>query len=87
MTVNAAAANTLEITGLTSPVIAGTSSTITVTAWDRYGNIARDYTGSIHSQVPIPPQFSRPITRSTAQMPGCTLLARVSSSRHRAPNH
>jgi hypothetical protein len=47
MTVDAAAASTLEITGLTSPVIAGTSSTVTVTARDRYGNRAHDYTGSI----------------------------------------
>ncbi len=38
----------LTVTGLPSPMTAGSTSNVTVTAVDRYGNVATDYTGPIN---------------------------------------
>ncbi|GAA0717424.1 choice-of-anchor Q domain-containing protein [Dokdonella soli] len=46
--VNPAAAATLALSGYPSPVTAGTSGVITVTATDAYGNTATGYAGTIH---------------------------------------
>jgi hypothetical protein len=45
--VNAAAANTLLVSGYPSPVTAGTSNPFTVTAKDPYGNVAISYAGTV----------------------------------------
>lgn len=47
ITVNPATAATLNVTGITDPVIAGTASNVTVTAKDAYDNTATGYTGTI----------------------------------------
>ena len=46
--VQAAAAQSLKLTGFPTTVIAGTLSTFTVTAYDKYGNIATGYAGTIN---------------------------------------
>ncbi|HLN26793.1 MAG TPA: hypothetical protein VK395_03555, partial [Gemmataceae bacterium] len=48
ITVNPAAASVFVVTGFTSPVTAGTSSTFTVTAKDPYNNTATGYLGTVH---------------------------------------
>jgi hypothetical protein len=48
ITVTAAAATTLIVSGFPSPVTAGTPGTVTVTAKDQFGNIATGYNGTIH---------------------------------------
>ena len=45
--VQAADARTLEITGFPATARAGVPSTVTVTAYDAYGNVATGYTGTI----------------------------------------
>ncbi|MBI4948047.1 hypothetical protein HY844_00620 [Candidatus Berkelbacteria bacterium] len=45
--VNAAAATTLTVSGITSPTTAGTARSVTVTAKDAYNNTATGYTGTI----------------------------------------
>jgi hypothetical protein len=47
VTVNAAAAASLRVSGYTSPTTAGTSHTFTVVAKDAYGNTAISYTGTV----------------------------------------
>src|SRR5439155_1174893 len=47
-TVNPAAAGTLTLGGLPSPVAAGAAQTFTVTARDAYGNTATGYRGTVH---------------------------------------
>ena len=47
ITVNAAAANTLTVAGITDPVVAGTASNVVITALDEFGNVATLYTGTI----------------------------------------
>jgi hypothetical protein len=42
-----AAASSLSVSGFPSPVTAGTSGTVTVTARDPYGNVATGYTGTV----------------------------------------
>jgi len=42
-----AAAATLSVTGITDPITAGTSSDVTVTALDSFGNVATGYTGTV----------------------------------------
>ena len=46
--VNAGAATTLVVAGLTTPRTAGIAGTITVTARDAYGNTAPIYSGTVH---------------------------------------
>jgi hypothetical protein len=46
--VSAAAASTLIVAGFPSPTTAGDSHSFTVTARDRFGNIATGYTGTVH---------------------------------------
>jgi hypothetical protein len=46
--VTPAAAASFLVTGYPSPVQAGTINTFTVTALDPYGNVATDYTGTVH---------------------------------------
>ncbi len=48
VTITPAAASTLTVSGFPSPITAGTSGTITVTAKDAYGNVATGYTGTVH---------------------------------------
>ena len=43
----AAAAKTLAVTGFPTSDTAGTSATMTVTAYDAYGNVATGYTGTV----------------------------------------
>ena len=45
--VQAAAAKTLELTGFPASETAGTAGTVTVTAYDAYGNVATGYTGTV----------------------------------------
>jgi len=47
ITVNPAAAATLQVTGFPTADIAGTAGNETVTAYDPYGNVATGYTGTI----------------------------------------
>jgi len=58
ITVNPAAASVLVITGPSS-VPAGVAFSITVTAYDAYGNVATGYTGTVHFNS----------TDSTAKLP------------------
>jgi len=48
ITVNPAAASTLNVTGFPSPITAGVAGGFTVTARDPFGNIANSYTGTVH---------------------------------------
>jgi probable HAF family extracellular repeat protein len=41
-------ASTFTVAGFPSPVTAGVAGSFTVTAWDRYGNRATGYTGTVH---------------------------------------
>jgi hypothetical protein len=43
-----AATTSLIVNGFPSPITAGTAGTITVTAKDSYGNVATNYTGTVH---------------------------------------
>src|SRR5207302_1824625 len=66
ITVNAAAATTLALSGFPSPATAGVAGNETVTAKDPFGNTASAYTGKVHftssdPQAPLPALF-----RSTA---------------------
>ena len=45
--VQAAAAKTLALTGFPASDTAGTAGTLTVTAYDAYGNVATGYTGTV----------------------------------------
>ena len=60
-----AAASVLKIGGFTSPDTAGTTQTVTVTAYDVYGNVATDYGGIVHftssdSQAALPANYTVP---------------------------
>ena len=46
--VQAAAARSFKVTGFPSPDTAGTPQTLTVTAYDSYGNVATTYGGTVH---------------------------------------
>jgi hypothetical protein len=48
ITITAAAATTLIVSGFTSPTTAGITQTVLVTAQDAFGNVATGYTGTIH---------------------------------------
>jgi hypothetical protein len=48
VTITPAAVSTFTVSGFPSPVTAGTSGTITVTARDPYGNVVTGYTGTVH---------------------------------------
>ena len=48
VTISPAAASHLVLSGYPSPTTAGVAQKITVTAEDRYGNVATGYTGTIH---------------------------------------
>jgi hypothetical protein len=61
--VNPAAASTLVVSGFPSPITAGTSGSVTVTARDPYGNTATAYTGTAHftssdSQAVLPADYA-----------------------------
>ena len=63
VTVIAAAASTLTVSGFTSPAVAGAAHTVTVTAKDVYGNKATGYRGTIHftstdSQAVLPADYT-----------------------------
>jgi|GEM_PF-1239745 len=45
--VNAGAAARFVVSGFTDPVTAGTASSVTVTAYDAYGNVATGYAGTV----------------------------------------
>jgi hypothetical protein len=72
ITVKAAAAATLVVSGFPSPVTAGTAGNLTVTARDPYGNVAGGYTGKVHLGS-SDPQAARPATTPLPlRMPGPT---------------
>jgi FG-GAP-like repeat/FG-GAP repeat len=48
VTINAAAASTMTVTGFPSPTTAGAAGSLTVTLKDAYGNTASGYTGTVH---------------------------------------
>ncbi len=48
ISVSAAAASSLTVTGFPNPDTAGAAGNFTVTAYDPYGNIATGYTGTVH---------------------------------------
>jgi len=48
VTVNAAAIQSIVVSGFASPTMAGTSHTFTVTAKDAFGNVATGYLGTVH---------------------------------------
>jgi hypothetical protein len=48
ITVAAAAASKFVVSGFPTPVTAGTSATVTMTAQDPYGNVSKSYTGTVH---------------------------------------
>lgn len=48
VTITPAAASALNVGGFPSPVTAGTTGTLTVTAKDAYGNVATGYAGTVH---------------------------------------
>src|SRR5439155_1462964 len=52
--VRPAAANRFSVAGFPSPVTAGAAGTLTVTAWDPYGNRATGYRGPIAFRSPDP---------------------------------
>src|SRR5205823_1122493 len=63
ITVNAAAATTLVLSGFPSPTTAGIPGSATVTAKDPVGNIASAYTGKVHfsssdSQAVLPGDYT-----------------------------
>ena len=47
-TVNAAGASTYTVSGFPNPTTAGAAHSVTVTAYDPYGNVATGYTGTVH---------------------------------------
>ena len=63
ITVQAAAAKTLAVTDFPTADAAGGTETVTVTAYDPYGNVATEYTGTVaftsgDAQVQLPSNFS-----------------------------
>jgi hypothetical protein len=63
ITVQPAAAQILAVTGFPATVMAGAANTVTVTAYDAYGNVATGYTGTISfsssdAQALLPSNFS-----------------------------
>jgi hypothetical protein len=71
ITVQAASANSFAVSGFSSPVGAGTTSSFVVTALDAYGNVATGYTGTVNftssdPQASLPANFT--FTSSNAGM-------------------
>jgi RHS repeat-associated protein len=63
VSVSPAAAATLILSGVVSPITAGTAATLTVQAKDAYGNLATNYTGTVRftssdAQAAVPANFS-----------------------------
>jgi PKD repeat protein len=63
ITVGAAAASSLRVTGFPSTDTAGVAHNVTVAAYDPYGNIATGYTGTVHftssdSQAVLPANYT-----------------------------
>jgi parallel beta-helix repeat protein len=61
--VTAAASANFALTGLPSSVAAGTSNSVTLTVRDQFGNLATNYTGTVHfmstdAQAILPPDYS-----------------------------
>jgi hypothetical protein len=48
ITVNPAAPSTFQVSGFPSPIFVGNSGGFAVTAFDAYGNLASNYTGTVH---------------------------------------
>ena len=48
ITITAGPASTIVLSGITTPIAAGSNSNAIVTARDTYGNIATSYTGTVH---------------------------------------
>jgi hypothetical protein len=48
VTVNAGVATYFVVSGFPNPTTAGVAHTVTVTAYDAYGNVATGYTGTVH---------------------------------------
>jgi alpha-tubulin suppressor-like RCC1 family protein len=63
ISVTPGAAATLQVSGITTPVVAGTSATVTVTAIDAFGNLATGYQGTIgftstDARAVLPPDYT-----------------------------
>ncbi len=61
--VQGSTAQSLKVTGFPTTVTAGTPASFTVTAYDQYGNVATDYTGTVHftssdGQAILPANYS-----------------------------
>ncbi|MDP3723212.1 MAG: LamG-like jellyroll fold domain-containing protein [Candidatus Omnitrophota bacterium] len=61
--IGSATAKAISISGITDPIAAGDPSDVMVTIRDQFGNLATDYTGTIHftssdPKAALPPDFS-----------------------------
>ena len=72
ITVYAAAASSLMVTGFPNPDTAGTAGNFTVTAYDLYGNVATGYTGTVHFTSSDP----------QASLPGNYMFAAADAGKH-----
>ena len=92
ITVNAAGAASFVVSGFPSPTIAGVAHTVTVTAYDAYGNVATGYAGTVKitssdSQAVLPANSvlssgvgSFSVTLKTAGTQSITVTDTVTSS-------
>jgi probable HAF family extracellular repeat protein len=89
ITVNPAAAATLELTGYPSPTPAGTSHNFSVIAQDAYGNVATGYRGTVHftssdTQAVLPADYTFAASDNGAHTFSAT-LKRPAASQSRPP--
>jgi large repetitive protein len=69
ISVQPAQAATLSVSGFPSPIVAGTSATLNVTARDAFGNTATGYTGTVTSAAPMRRRLCPRITPSSPAIP------------------
>ncbi len=84
ISVKAAAAQTLIVSGYPSPVTAGTAHTVFVTAKDAFGNVATSYRGTIHftssdPQAGLPADYT--FTASDGGKHGFSVTLKTAGSR------
>src|SRR5262249_54215793 len=84
ITVKAAAAQILVVSGYPSPVTAGTAHTVFVTAKDAFGNVAISYRGTIHftsndAQAVLPADYT--VTAGDAGRHGFSVTLKTAGSR------
>jgi Ca2+-binding RTX toxin-like protein/streptogramin lyase len=70
-----AAASFLVLTGFFSPATAGVAGTFTVTAWDRFGNRATGYRGTVHFDSSDPQALLPPDTPFTSSDNGAKIFS------------